>query len=412
VEFWPFSRVDRYQEGRHLDVGDWFSCPTRHVTLRRLRVSGELAWRTLVDEKGRSGLAITGVFIAILLVFIELGFFVAVPQGGMLVYDHMRFDLLLASSDYQFQAQPWQFPRERLTRAASVAGVASATPLYFAGGEWQDPSGGVKLDVFLLGFDPAAKPFTVAGLENQQEMLREPQTILVDDATRPIFGSLKTGREIDIDGKKTTIGGTYHLGTGFLGIGVAAMDEANFFRVTGRRADPVNLGLLDVAPGADANKVADALRQILPDDVTVFTRQMLVAHENAYWTTRTSVGLIFGSGLIIALIVGLMVLYQTLATQIARHLPQFATLKAIGYTDAHLLTVVLIEAAIMVGIAFVPAAVAAEVAYAAIRGATLLPVTLTPAHVAEVLAATLAMSAGSAVLSIGHLRRADPADVF
>src|SRR5215470_6842564 len=107
---------------------------------RRLRVSTGLAWRIFIHEKGRTGLALGGLFIAILLVFIELGFFFAVPQGGMLVYDHMRFDLLLTSTDYQFQAQPWQFVRERLTRAAAVPGVTKATPLYFAGGSWQDPS--------------------------------------------------------------------------------------------------------------------------------------------------------------------------------------------------------------------------------------------------------------------------------
>src|ERR1700749_2036627 len=93
--------------------------PMPSAMRRRLRVSAYLAWRILVHEKGRSALALAGVFIAILLVFIELGFFIAVPQGGMLVYDNMRFDLLLVSTDYQFQAQPWQFPRERWTRAAA-----------------------------------------------------------------------------------------------------------------------------------------------------------------------------------------------------------------------------------------------------------------------------------------------------
>src|SRR5580693_7923312 len=93
---------------------------------RRLGVCAYLAWRILVHEKGRTALAFVGVFIAILLVFIELGFFIAVPQGGMLVYDHMRFDLLLCSKDYAFQAEPWQFPRARLTDAAKVSGVAHA----------------------------------------------------------------------------------------------------------------------------------------------------------------------------------------------------------------------------------------------------------------------------------------------
>jgi putative ABC transport system permease protein len=382
------------------------------MTLRRLRVSGQLAWRILTHEKGRTGLALGGVFIAILLVFIELGFFVAVPQGGMLVYDQMRFDLLLASQNYQYQAQPWQFPRERLTRAAAVAGVAKATPLYFGAGTWRDPKGGLRLDFFAIGFNPAAQPFAVTDIDRQRDMLQQSDTILVDDSTRPVFGSLEPGREVVINGRRMTIGGTYHLGTGFLGIGVAIMDEANFFRAFGRRNDPANLGLIELAPGADAANVAAALRQALPADVQIFTRGELKAHEDSYWTTRTSVGLIFGSGLIVSLIVGLMVLYQTLATQITRHLPEFATLKAIGYADIHLAAVVLIEAAIVVTVAFVPATAAAMALYAVIRSETLLPVVLTLPLLAGVLAATLVMSAGSALLSVSGLRRADPADVF
>jgi putative ABC transport system permease protein len=382
------------------------------MRLRGLRVSGQLACRILIHEKGRSGLALAGVFIAIVLVFIELGFFVAVPQGGMLVYDHMRFDLLLASKDYAFQAQPWQFPRARLATAAAVSGVTQVTPLYFAGGSWRDPSGGLRLDIFLIGIDTKAQPFAVADIERQQDMLAEPNTILVDDDTRAVFGPLVAGRVVDLDGHRVTIGGSYHLGTGFLGIGVALMDEANFTRVTGRGTDPANLGLIELAPGANMDDVAAALHRALPDDVQIFTRGALKAHEDAYWTTRTSVGLIFGSGLVVSFIVGLMVLYQTLATQIARHLPEFATLKAIGYADAHLVAVVMVEAAIVVTIAFIPATAVAMMAYAVIRSQTLLPVVLTASHVGGVLAATLVMSALSAFLSVSSLRRADPADVF
>jgi len=379
---------------------------------RRLRVSAYLAWRILADEKGRTALAFAGVLIAILLVFIELGFFVAVPQGGMLVYDHMRFDLLLVSSDYQFQAQPWQFPHARLAEAASVAGVTKVTPIYFAGGSWQDPSGGNVLDVFLIGCDPNAHPFRDGDIERQQDMLAQSDTILVDDQTRPIFGPPAAGRKIDVDGRRMTIGGAYRLGTGFLGIGVALMDEANFFRVTHRRDDPVNLGLITLAPGADIATAEAALRKKLPDDVQLFNRSELTQHEDAYWTTRTSVGLIFGSGLLVSLIVGLMVLYQTLATQITRHLPEFATLKAIGYGDASLAAVVLIEAAIIVIAAFIPAAIGAMAVYALIRSQTLLPLTLSPEIVAIVLFGVLVMAAGSAFLSLSNLRRADPAEIF
>jgi putative ABC transport system permease protein len=377
------------------------------------RLAAHLAWRILTDEKGRTALATAGVFIAILLVFVELGFFVAVPQGGMLVYDHMRFDLLLCSKDYVFQAEPGQFPRARLAQAAAVAGVAKTMPLYFGGGKWQDPGGGVRLDVFAIAFNSTDNPFAVAGIEGQRAVLERPDTMLVDDTTRPLFGPLTTGRAVEINGRRMTIGGAYTLGTGFLGIGVVMLGETNFQHAfPGRRLDPVNLGLIVLSPGADAARVEADLRKVLPDDVQLFTRGQLQTHEDAYWTTRTSVGLIFGSGLIVSLIVGIMVLYQTLATQITRHLPQFATLKAIGYADSYLGTVVVIEAMLVVVAAFVPATVAALAVYALIRGETLLPVALTAPRFAAVLGFALIMSVASALLSLGYLRRADPADVF
>src|ERR1700688_4328927 len=99
----------------------------------------QIAWRILTHQKGRTALALGGIFIAILLIFVELGFFIAVPQGGMLIYDHMSFDLLVSSNKYIFQAESWQFPRARLDEVARNAGVAQTSPVYLCGGKWQDP---------------------------------------------------------------------------------------------------------------------------------------------------------------------------------------------------------------------------------------------------------------------------------
>jgi putative ABC transport system permease protein len=174
----------------------------------------------------------------------------------------------------------------------------------------------------------------------------------------------------------------------------------------------VNFGLVTLRPGADPDRTAQALRASLANDTQVFTRPELTAHEVRFWTTRTGTGLIFGSGLIVAIVVGIMVLYQTLATQITRQLPQFATLKAIGYTGLFLNGIVLAEAVSLMLIAFVPAFAAALGLYAVIRGETLLPVIMSPTELGGVLAIALAMSVISAFLSVGRLRRADPAEVF
>lgn len=373
----------------------------------------DVAWRVLGHQKGRTALAVGGVFVAILLIFVELGFFIAVPQGGMLIYDHMRFDLLLVSHDYVFMGQSWQFPLGALASARRVPGVAAATPVYFADTKWQDRTGGPRIDITVIGFDPHSRAFAIPDIERRTALLDRADTLLVDSQTRPIFGPLTRGRVIDLNGHPMTIGGRYKLGTGFLGLGVVLVNPANFFRVFPHRSPgKVNLGLVMLRPGADPGQVAAALRRVLPPDTQVLTRAGLARHEIAYWTTKTATGVIFGSGLIVAFIVGLMILYQTLATQIARQLPQFAMLKAIGYRDRALNAIVLAEAALIMLVAFVPALGAAFLLYSLIRSETLLPVTLNPAELGGVFAAAAAMAIGSALFSLARLRHADPADIF
>jgi DevC protein len=376
-------------------------------------VSWALASRILAHDKGRTVLAIAGVFMAILLVFVELGFFIAVPRGGMLLYDKMRFDLLIASSAYEYQAQPGAFPRDRLVKARTLPEVAAATALYFGQAKWESGENGKAPDVFVIGFDPRARIFTPPEIYAQRAALERPATFLVDTATRPMFGPLATGRVVNINHHRMTIGGQYVLGTGFMGLGVILVGEPDFTRLFPFRSlDQVNLGAVELRPGTDPDAAAAALRSSLGGTIRVFTRPELEAHETAYWTTRTSVGLLFGSGLLVAFVVGVMVVYQILATQVSRQLPQFATLKAIGYTDRTLGGTVVVMALLIVLAGFIPALAAAFGVYAAIRTETLLPVTMSAARIGAVFGATLFMAVFSALLSAGSLRRADPADVF
>src|SRR5215472_12378046 len=219
-----------------------------------------------------------------------------------------------------------------------------------------------------------------------------------------MFGPLDTGRVVEINGQRMTIGGRYVLGTGFMGLGVILVSEPNFLRpfpFPFRSLDQPNLGLIRLQPGTDPDAAAAVLREKLGSDVQVFTRPELEARETAYWTTRTSVGLLFGSGLLVAFIVGIMVIYQILATQVSRQLPQFATLKAIGYADRSLAGTVVTMAVLIVLAGFLPALAASFGLYRVIRDETLLPVTMTPGRIAAVFAAALLMAAFSALLSAG-----------
>jgi putative ABC transport system permease protein len=372
-----------------------------------------LAWRILTYDRRRTALALIGIFMAILLVFVELGFFDAVPRGGLLLYDNMSFDLLLTSDQYEYQAQPGVFQLSQLQRVRSSPDVDGAAPIYFGFAKWKSGEADLWPDVFMIGFDPASHIFIPDSINRQTAVLDRIDTVLVDSSTRPIFGPLSTGRAVEIDDHKVMIGGQYVLGTGFMGLGVVLTSTANFARLFPQRGSAiVNLGAIRLKAGVDPGRAAGDLEKLSGAGTRILTRQELNAHETAYWTTRTSVGIIFGSGLLISLVVGIMIVYQIVSTQVGRQLPQFATLKAIGYRDRSLTATVSAMSLLIVIAGFIPALAAALGLYSLIRQETLLPVMMSEMRLLAVFSAALGMAVISALLSVWVLRRADPADVF
>jgi putative ABC transport system permease protein len=372
-----------------------------------------VAWRMLSDERGRSALAIGGISIALLLVFLQLGFYLAVPRGGMLIYDKMRFDIVLASPDYAFQGLSGSLPRRRLYQAQALPEVEQAIPFYQQTGEWMTASTGVARDIFVMAFDPAVSIFDVGEITTRLSDLKKPDTVLVDQATRKEFGELRDGRVVEIERRAETIIGTYQLGTGFAGLGIAITSDQNFLRLfPDRSLGEISLGLLRLKAGADPLAVARRLREMLPADVQVMTRAELAAYEKRHWTQETSTGLIFGFGAVVSFIVGMAIVNQILSTQLLRQLPQYATLKAIGYTQGALLSIVVSLAVLMAMIGFVPSVLLATVINAVLRRVTLLPLDMTAGLVLTVLALALIMACVSAVVSARVLRRADPVELF
>jgi putative ABC transport system permease protein len=372
-----------------------------------------VAWRILTHEIGRSSLAVGGVFIAILMVFLQIGFFSSIPVGGMTVYDKMSFDIMLTSSSYVFQGQSYDFPRQRIYQALALPEVESVAPVYQDSAQWYDEQDGWRRDVFVMGFRLRDHVFDDADVNRKIDILQQPDTVLVDSASYPIFGSITPGRVTEIGDRTVTIGGRYVLGIGFLGLGVVLASDQNFIRMfPNRTLAAINLGLVRLKPGADPDRVAAELRGIMPADTRVFTRAELASHEAGYWMIRTSTGAVFGFGALVAIIVGAVILYQTLSTQVARQLPQYATLKAMGYSDRYLGGIVVSLAMLMAGIAFIPAIAASIGVYRLIHNATALPVQMTQVRLVMVLAITLFMAAGSALYAVRGVRRADPVDLF
>jgi putative ABC transport system permease protein len=291
--------------------------------------------------------------------------------------------------------------------------VAQVGALYQDSGRWLNTDARLARDVFVMGFNPGDVIFDLPEIAGQVDVLRRPDTIVVDTASRPEFGSIEKGRRIEIEHRDVTIGGTYRLGTGFVGLGVAITSDLNFVRIFPKQnLSVVSLGLVTLEPGAEPAQVAARLREILPADTQVFTRAEFTDHETNHWVTRTSTGLIFGFGVIAAIAVGLVILNQTLSTQIMRQLPQYATLKAMGCTETYLGGIVVTVAIILSTISYVPAVGLALILYQIIRRSTLLPIEMTSTRMLAVLALAWGISALSAIAALRILRRADPVELF
>jgi putative ABC transport system permease protein len=371
-----------------------------------------LALFNLAHNKVRTLVATGGVTFAVTLLFMQVGFFVAVLRVAVLIHDQLDFDLMLVSPHYVTMTQASGFPRRRLTQALGVVGVRAAEPLYVDRMIWTNPQTLRLRSVNLFGVDPTDRVFRNEEIDRQRHVLLRPDVVLVDLRSRSELGPLRAGTVAELGTRQVTIGGVFHLGAGFEP-GQMLTGDRTFSRIFGGRSlEDVSLGLIRLEPGADRDRVAEQLRRRLPADVRVMTREQLAAHEQRFWVTNTSTGIIFGSGVIVAAFFGVMIIYQVLSTEISMRLSEYATLKALGYSEWGVSWIVFQQAVALAVLGYIPASVLATIIYMLTAAMTKLPVSMTAERAVAVFITTIALCAISGLLSIRILRTADPADLF
>jgi putative ABC transport system permease protein len=174
----------------------------------------------------------------------------------------------------------------------------------------------------------------------------------------------------------------------------------------------IELGLVRLTPGADPEAVAARLRENLPEDVQILTKKGFEEFEKNYWRTSTAIGFIFSLGAAMGFVVGCVIVYQILHSDVSDHLPEYATLMAMGYRLSSLLGVVAREGLLLAILGFVPAWLAGQGLYMVVRSGTRLPVYMQPERSLLVFVLILAMCMASAGLAMRKLGDADPAEIF
>lgn len=387
--------------------------------LERLLGRLPIGWLQLAHNRTRLAGALLGVAFATLLVLMQLGFLGALVGTIRLPYDRMSADLLVSASDMNTLADGSPLPRQRMFEALSVAGVARATPLYYGRADWRQPDGSTRaLDVF--GIDPAAETFRDAAIEAHRADLMLADIALIDTRTRNVprdtFAGLARGEPLvfELRGRTLTILGAFEIGGGFSADGYLVVSDQTFLRLfPGRAPGAPNHILLTLSEGADRQATLERLRTVLlAHDSMVRPVPEAFAKDRAFQTTQRPVGLVFGFGVAIGVLVGAIIVYQVLSTDVADHLREYATFKAIGYTRGFFLGVVLEEAVILGLLGFVPGLLAALVLYALIAAATGLPLAMTGARAGAVLLGAVVLCALSGAAATRRLARADPASLF
>lgn len=378
-----------------------------------------LAWLQLSHEKIRLLVAIAGISFADILMFMQLGFRDALFDSAISFHRNITGDIFLESPQSTALIAMTSFTSRRLYQAKSFAGVESATAIYLGQSIWRNPVDKTTRGIFVYAFNPKdPQLFQLDGVSENIDKIKMPDTYLFDRKSRVQFGPIpklfESGEKVEteIRGRRIKIGGLFTLGASFGADGNLMTSDTNFIRLFKRDPGLIDIGVIQVKPGTDVDATVAAMRAYFPKDVNVFSRKEFIDKELAYWQTGTSIGFIFTLGTTMGFIVGIVIVYQILYTDVADHLSEYATLKAMGYTDFYLLTVVFQEALILSVVGFFPGMFAAVGLYTMTRNATNLPLLMTVARASTVFLLTMIMCIVSGAIAVRKLSAADPADMF
>jgi putative ABC transport system permease protein len=384
----------------------------------QFRFAARLAWRQMIFSRAKLLAAVLGVMFACVLVYIQTGFRDALYASVVLAPSKIDGDLFLIHRQTEAFWRTIPFARAELYRAMAHPDVKEVVPLYMGMAPFKNPVDHTKRTLTLYGYDPLTHLMKIPQVIDQHDRIIDSDTGLFDEASRPEFGPiaqlLSRGPVLtEINDRALTLRGTFRLGGSFASDGNVIVSDNNFFRIfAGRVPEQIDLGVIRLKAGVDPLKVQKTLGQRVSKDVYLFTFAEMQQHEFDYWQKNVPVGFIFGFGTLMGLVVGMIIVYQILFTDISTHMNQYATLTAMGYTFQYLLMVVLASSLILAVLGFVPGTLLAWVLYQVVEVNIFLPMPMPLVKMLSIFAMILVMCVMSGVLAMQKLRSVDPAEMF
>jgi len=387
--------------------------------LRRWVHEPPLGWAQLSHQKVRLLVALSGIAFADILIFMQLGFKNLLYDGATLIHRNLEGDLVIISNRADFLGNGQTFSRRYLYQADAVEGVAAASPLYYSWANWINPWNKEVTEVAVIAFNPVQPVLDLPEVNQQLETIKLPNIVLFDRQSQPTTGpvpeTFSKGETIttEVSGRRVKVGGLFTLGSSFFLKGHLITSDWNYLRLFGADSlDGVTVGVLSLEPEATPQQVLDRLRARLPAEVQVMTREEYIDNEIAFWSSEHPAGTIFNFGAVMGFVVGVVIVNQVLYSDVNDHLAEYATLKAMGYSDRRLLLVVFQEGILLALLGFLPGFGVSVGMYGLLGSLTRIPLAMKFEIAAQVFTVTLVMCLLSAAIAMRKLQSADPADVF
>jgi putative ABC transport system permease protein len=349
--------------------------------IQQLQRRTPLGWLQLSREKSRLLVALSGIAFADVLMFMQLGFQAALYDSNTKLSRALDADIVLVSPQARNTQNLSTFSRRRLYQAKDVPGVKSAEAFYSNIITWKHPDTRKETSIQVIAFKPEQQVLNLPEVNQQLDKTKLPDVVLFDRSSRGNYqnaiAQIEQGRAVttEVERRTITIAGVFSLGASFGADGILVASDQTFLRLFPRReAVSINLGLIKLEPGYNPEQIATALKSHLPNDVRVLTHQQYIEFEESYWKQESPIGFIFGLGTGMAFVVGVVIVYQVLSTDVNSHMKEYATFKAMGYRNQYLLAVVFEEAIILAFLGFIPGFVLPIGLYQLAANATALPI--------------------------------------
>ena len=372
----------------------------------------KLAWKNLIHDRVRLGVTLVGIVFALVLILVQFGLFLNFLDTSANIVAHSHADLWIAAPKIPHVNGGSPLKESHRWQALQVAGVRRVERYDLAFVAWKLPSGAIET-VQVAGFPldgGMGGPWNIVA--GGIDALRGQDTVLIDEVYQAKLGVTHLGQTVELGDRRARVVGFTHGIRSFTTAPYVfcSFKNAQNYLGASMREDQTMYLLVRTAAGADIGTVKAALHARLRS-LDIYTNAEMLNKTQTYWVFGTGAGITTLLGALLGLIVGIVVVAQTIYAATVDHIREFGTLKAMGAANARIYQVILTQAALAGVMGYAVAIMIAEVVSHGSQGGNA-PILLPPGMALGTLALAVGMCAGASIISIRKATTIDPAMVF